>query len=148
MGTHQKFLSNELVWVPKTYVFMEKYEKYCFIWSFVPLIKSLAHAYSQDTSQTAGIFTLKVPFAWYDMTYSWLLFISNSKGLSEIPREIRTSTYQICRIEEKINRTKTFHKCTCNLTLEVRAISPLFHNILFPVVWFSCLSRDQIFISR
>ena len=29
------------------------------------------------------------------------LVISNSKGLSEILRDIRTSTYQICRIEGK-----------------------------------------------
>ena len=29
------------------------------------------------------------------------LVISNSKGLTEILRDIRTSTYQICRIEEK-----------------------------------------------
>ena len=36
--------------------------------------------------------------------------ISKSKGLSEILRDIQTSTYQICRIEEKINRTTTFHK--------------------------------------
>ena len=27
--------------------------------------------------------------------------ISNSKGLSEIIRDIRTSTYQVCRIKEK-----------------------------------------------
>ena len=33
------------------------------------------------------------------------LAISNSKRLSEILRDIRTSTYQNCRIEEKINRT-------------------------------------------
>ena len=33
--------------------------------------------------------------------------ISNSKGLSEILGDIRTSTYQNCRIEEKINRTTT-----------------------------------------
>ena len=33
------------------------------------------------------------------------LVISISKGLSEILRDIRTSTYQICRIEEKIIRT-------------------------------------------
>ena len=38
------------------------------------------------------------------------LVISKSKGLSEILRDIRTLTYQICRIEEKINRTTTFHK--------------------------------------
>ena len=47
------------------------------------------------------------------------LVISNSKGLSEILRDIRTSTYQICRIEEKIIRTTTFNKYICNWTLEV-----------------------------
>ena len=71
------------------------------------------------------------------------LVISNSKGLSEILRDIRTSTYQICRIEEKITRTTTFNKYMCNWALEVEienivekgsycsigAISPLFHNI-------------------
>ena len=36
------------------------------------------------------------------------LFISKSKGLSEILRDIRTSTYQICKHEEKINRATTF----------------------------------------
>ena len=50
------------------------------------------------------------------------LVISNSKGLSEILRDIRTSTYQICRISEKMNRTATFNKCICNLTPEVRDI--------------------------
>ena len=48
------------------------------------------------------------------------LVISNSKGLSEILRDIRTSTYQICRIEEKLIRLTTFNKYMCNLTLEVR----------------------------
>ena len=38
------------------------------------------------------------------------LVISNSKGLSEIFRDIRTSKYQICRIEENIIRTTTFNK--------------------------------------
>ena len=47
------------------------------------------------------------------------LVISNSKGLSEILRGIRTSTYQIFRIEEKIIRTITFNKYICNWTLEV-----------------------------
>ena len=37
------------------------------------------------------------------------LVISKSKGLSEILRDIRVCKYQICRIEEKINRTITFH---------------------------------------
>ena len=50
------------------------------------------------------------------------LFISNSKGLSEILRDIHTSTYQICRIEKKIIRTTTFNKYMCNWTLEVRDI--------------------------
>ena len=45
----------------------------------------------------------------YTSTYGYLgfeiqstLVISNSKGLSEILRDIRSSTYQVCRIEEKI----------------------------------------------
>ena len=50
------------------------------------------------------------------------LVISNSKGLSEILRDIRTSTYQICRIEEKIIRITTFNKYICNWTHEVRDI--------------------------
>ena len=50
------------------------------------------------------------------------LVISNSKGLSEILRDIRTSTYQICRIEEKLIRLITFNKYMCNWTLEVRDI--------------------------
>ena len=47
------------------------------------------------------------------------LVISKFKELCEIFRDIRISTYQICRIEEK---TTTFHKWTCNLTPEVRDI--------------------------
>ena len=50
------------------------------------------------------------------------LVISNSKGLSEILRDIRTSTYQICRIEEKLIRLTTFDKYMCNWALEVRDI--------------------------
>ena len=38
------------------------------------------------------------------------LVISNSKGPSETLRDIRTSTYQICRIEESTNQTTKFHK--------------------------------------
>ena len=34
--------------------------------------------------------------------FCYLLDISKSKGLSEILRDIGTSTYQICRIEEKV----------------------------------------------
>ena len=38
------------------------------------------------------------------------LVISRSKGPSETLRDIRTSTYQMCRIEENTNRTAKFHK--------------------------------------
>ena len=38
------------------------------------------------------------------------LVISKSKEPSETLRDIRTSTYQICRIEENANRTTKFHK--------------------------------------
>ena len=37
-----------------------------------------------------------------EVTIQSTLVISNSKGLSEILRDIRSSTYQVCRIEEKI----------------------------------------------
>ena len=38
------------------------------------------------------------------------LVISKSKGPSETLRDIRTSTYQMCSIEENTNRTTKFHK--------------------------------------
>ena len=38
------------------------------------------------------------------------LVISKLKGPSETLRDIRTSTYQICRIEENTNRTTNIHK--------------------------------------
>ena len=38
------------------------------------------------------------------------LVISNSKGLYETVRDIRTSTYQICRLRQTINRTTTFNR--------------------------------------
>ena len=88
------------------------------------------------------------------ITYIQLtLVISNSNGLSEILRDIRTSTYQICRIEKKLNQTTTFNKCICNLTPEVRDILNIFWKrgeiaILLPVIRFSYLIRDQIFTSR
>ena len=50
------------------------------------------------------------------------LVISNSNGPSEILRDIRTSTYQICRVEEKLIRLTTFNKYMCNWTVEVRDI--------------------------
>ena len=107
---------------------------------------------------------------WYYMIYSDLFFylqstlvISKSKGLSEILWDIHISTYQNCRIKEKINWTTTFNKCICDWTWNSRyienivetrrkcsfgAVSPLFHNILLPYVRFSSLGRDQIFTLR
>ena len=63
-----------------------------------------------------------------------------SQGLSEILRGIRTSTYQICRNEEKINRTR-FHKLICNLIPEFREKLKILQNkseiapIIFPTVF-------------
>ena len=86
------------------------------------------------------------------------LVISNSKGLSEILRDIRTSTYQICRTEEKLIQLTTFNKYMCNLIPEIRYIGKYFGKeeknfSSFPqyflhVVRFSCLDRDQIYTSR
>ena len=59
---------------------------------------------------------------WISFRIQSTLVISNSRGLSEILRDIRTSTYQICRIEEKLIRLTTFNKYMCNLTPEVRDI--------------------------
>ena len=56
---------------------------------------------------------------WLTCTVKSTPVISKSKSLSEILRDIRTSTNQICKIEGKI-RTTTFHKSICNLTPEDR----------------------------
>ena len=61
-------------------------------------------------------------FSRHEVHIQSTLVISNSKGLSEILRYICTSTYQICRIEEKSVRTTTFNKYICNWTLEFRDI--------------------------
>ena len=65
-----------------------------------------------------------------------------------VPRHI-----SVAEVRKKINRTTTFNKWICNLTPEVRdilnivekrrncswgAISPLFHNILLPVLRLPC----------
>ena len=86
-----------------------------------------------------------------------------------VPRHI-----SVAQVREKINPTTTFNKWICNLTPEVRlywkycgkqeklllknivqkrrncssgAISPLFHNILLPVLRIPCKNRDQNFTS-
>ena len=76
------------------------------------------------------------------------LVISSSKGLSETLRDIRTLTYQIFRIEEKIIRTTTFNKFIYNCTLDVRDVSkilwkrgeiaPYEQYLLFSTIFFTC----------
>ena len=71
--------------------------------------------------------------------------LSQSKGLSEILVDFRTSTYQICRTEEKIIRMTTFNIYECNLTPEVRdtlkilwirgEIAPLEQFLLFSTIF-------------
>ena len=68
-------------------------------------------------------------------------------------KHFEISVLRHIRFEElrKINRTTTFYKCICNFTPEVGnilKILQIFHNILLPVVSFSCLNRDQIFSPR
>ena len=92
------------------------------------------------------------------------LVISNSKGLSETLRDIRTSTYQIFRIEEKVIRTTTFNKfmyiigllkleiyqkyCGKEEKLLLRSNFSSFPQYFLLVVRFVCLGRDKIFTSR
>ena len=68
------------------------------------------------------------------------LVISNSKGPSETLRDIRTSTYQIFRIEDKIIRPTTCNKFICNWTLDVRDISNILwkRGEIFSTIFFTC----------
>ena len=76
-------------------------------------------------------------------------------------RDIRTLTYQICRIEEKLIRLTTFNKYMYNWTLEVRyienivekrrncslgAISPLFHYIFYMLLDFHVLAGTRFLL--
>ena len=85
------------------------------------------------------------PFACsYDCLCKSTLVILNSKGLSEILRDTRTLTYQICRIEEKIIQTTTFNKYMCNWTLKIwRYIENIMEKrrsnfSSFPQYFFTC----------
>ena len=65
----------------------------------------------REQRNVAYFFMHSMPSAFTDHTkMQSTLDISKSKGLFEALRDIHTSTYQICRIEEKINRTTTFNK--------------------------------------
>ena len=82
------------------------------------------------------------------------LVILNFKRLSEILRDIRTSTYPICRIEGKIIRLTIFNKYICNnrfLKLEIywkycgkeeklllRSNFSSFPQYFFSTIFFTC----------
>ena len=70
-----------------------------------------------DLDFTCAIWILKVNLVWKN--YSQLSLSRSPMGLSEVLRGIRTSTYQIGRIEEKLNRTTTFQNWICKLTSEM-----------------------------
>ena len=91
-------------------------------------------------------------------TYSRLSLSRSWRDPLKHFRDIRTSTYQMFRIEENTNRTTKFHKWTCNLTPLVRNIcwkycgkggkllllSTIFSYLMLELM----LDRDQIFSSR
>ena len=67
----------------------------------------LFYRYSGRSLRKKAInFTLACSYSEVQSTF----VIPTSMRLPEMLRDIRTSTYQICRIKEKINRTTTFHK--------------------------------------
>ena len=111
-----------------------------FLWFFIYLHHERPNNANKRVFHSAFISLLEV----FGIVQSTLV-ISNPKGLSKILRDIRTSTYQICRLEEKINRTTAFNKCRCNWTLEVRhmlkilwkrgEIAPLEQFLLFSTIF-------------
>ena len=115
--------SNTYVHVRKTYeliqrhkhVFQFRWTSYVHIWAlvqFIAIISDRLYSHSRHS-------------------------LSRSPRDSEILGDIRTWTYQICKVGEKKNWTITFTE---------GAISPLFQNILLPVIRFSCLNKDQILL--
>ena len=60
--------------------------------------------------------------AWVYLHIQSTLVSSNSKGLSETLRDIRTSTYQICGNVKNNKSNSIFNKWICNLTPEIRDI--------------------------
>ena len=119
---------------------------------------SLAQAHinekSNKSSHTYRIYIMHI-YRMNSKIAKWLtyivqstLVISNSKGLSEILRDIRSSTYQVCRIEKKIIWLTTFNKLIGNWTFEVRdilkilwkrgEIAPLEQFLLFSTIFSIC----------
>ena len=57
-----------------------------------------------------GVGGRKVRVSYRGIYIQSTLVISKSKGPAETLRDIRSSTYQMCRIEENIKRTTKFHQ--------------------------------------
>ena len=80
-------------------------------WKLLVFSLSLTWMSSRTPNWCDVVSTLRVP-----LDIKSILVISNSNGLSEILRDIRTSTYQIYRNEEKLIRLTTFNKYMCHWT--------------------------------
>ena len=72
--------------------------------SYVTFVPSFCFCLGKVVLRQCGI-------SWLSSLIQSTLVISNSKGLFEILRDIRTLTYQICRIEGKHNH---INKYICN----------------------------------
>ena len=66
-------------------------------------------ALSEPRCNLCSVIVVLPKHLFYFSIYSQLSLSRNPRD-SEILRDLRISTYQISRIEEKINRTTTFHK--------------------------------------
>ena len=126
-----------------------------FIYMYLFLFRSSINYFQVASLSLYNIISIRL--IWHYSKVQTTLVISNCKGLSEILRDIRTSTYQTCRIEEKLIRLTTFNKYMCNWTLEIywkycekeeklllRSNFSSFPQY-FLHVRFSCLGREQIF---
>ena len=74
-----------------------------------PETSFLARLSSTRSSSQSPIQLLAAVSVAPDHTFH-ICVISKSKGPCEILRDIRTSTYQMCRTEENTNQTTKFHK--------------------------------------
>ena len=75
-------------------IFSDRTMKFLIFWTFLPLVICLL---SESISKLC------------ECEIQSTLVISKSKGPAETLRDIRTSTYQMCRIEENTKRTTKFH---------------------------------------
>ena len=108
-------LSVRIFWVNMLYMqrTLTVSETGCILIMILPVVFSCSNCVVEPSS--FFIIFLRIHF----IVFSRFL-LTKTNGLSEILPDIRTSTYQICRIEKKINRKITFYKLLCNLTPETR----------------------------